>query len=344
MEPGLTATPARPTFLPACLLVLALLSGGAQARDPEEAARLLQTGRAAEALKVVDGLLARQADDVQLRFLRGVALAELNRAPEAILVFNKLIQDHPELPEPYNNLAVLYANQGQYDRARAALESAIRTNPSYATAHENLGDLYAKMASQAYAKALQLDAGNTRAAPKLAMIRKLISTKGPMVPAESGRAAEAAAPEAPPASPPVALPVPAVAAVAAAEPAEARPASRAERGQAMQSEAAVRAAVEAWAAAWSRRDVDAYLAAYTPDHAADGMDRAAWEASRRERIEGKKSISVKLDQLKVQVRGDQATVSFRQEYAADTLRVKSRKQLKLVLVDGAWRIQRETSV
>lgn len=325
----------------ACCLAWAV---PAAARDAEEAARLLQTGRAAEALKVVDGLLARQAEDVQLRFLRGVALAELGRAPEAILVFNKLIQDHPELPEPYNNLAVLHANQGQYDRARAALESAIRTNPSYATAHENLGDLYAKMASQAYAKALQLDAGNTRAAPKLAMIRKLISTKGPMVPVESARGAEAAPPEpTAPATPPVALPTPAVA--VAAEPA-AKPSSATDRAApgASGAEAAVRAAVEAWAAAWSRRDVEAYLAAYTPDHAAEGMDRARWEASRRERIEGKKSIAVKLEQLKVQVRGEQATVSFRQDYAADSLRVKSRKQLRLILVDGAWRIQREGSV
>ena len=53
---------------------------------------------------------------------------------------------------------------------------AIRTNPSYATAHENLGDIYAKLASQAYNKALQLDAANaTSVKPKLALIRELFS-------------------------------------------------------------------------------------------------------------------------------------------------------------------------
>jgi len=61
------------------------------------------------------------------------------------------------MPEPYNNLAVLYAAEGQERKAAEALEQAIRTNPSYTTAHENLGDLYARMASEAYAKALQLD-------------------------------------------------------------------------------------------------------------------------------------------------------------------------------------------
>src|SRR2546425_9737176 len=76
-------------------------------------------------------------------------------------IFTKLTQDYPELPEPYNNLAVIYASQGQYEKARAALEQSIRTHPSYATAYENLGDVYAKLASQAYDKALQLDSSNS---------------------------------------------------------------------------------------------------------------------------------------------------------------------------------------
>src|ERR1039457_7420223 len=69
----------------------------------------------------------------------------------------------------------IYASQGQYDKARTALEMAIRTHPSYATAHENLGDIYAKMASQAYDKALQLDHGNTATQTKLAMIQNLFA-------------------------------------------------------------------------------------------------------------------------------------------------------------------------
>ena len=84
-------------------------------------------------------------------------LTEQNKTDDAIKVFTELTEDYPELPEPYNNLAVLYATQGEYDKARKALEMAIRTHPSYAIAHENLGDIYATLASQAYDKALQLD-------------------------------------------------------------------------------------------------------------------------------------------------------------------------------------------
>jgi len=136
---------------------------------------LVNQGQHAQALTLADRLLASNARDPQARFLKGIALTELNRLDEAVAVFQKLTEDFPELPEPYNNLAVLYAQQRQYDKARSALEMAIRTHPSYATAHENLGDVYARLASQAYDKALQLDSANSAAQSKLALIREMMS-------------------------------------------------------------------------------------------------------------------------------------------------------------------------
>jgi cytochrome c-type biogenesis protein CcmH/NrfG len=157
-----------------------------RADDLSDVQQLLKSGHAAEALKRADQFLATQPKDAQMRFLKGVALAEQNRANDAVSVFVKITEDFPELPEPYNNLAVLYANQGHYDKARTALEMAIRTNPSYATAYENLGDVYAKLASQAYAKALQVDAGNSAVVPKLALIRDLFTPGGTAARAAAG--------------------------------------------------------------------------------------------------------------------------------------------------------------
>ena len=113
----------------------------APADDLREAQRLYAQGRVQPALEKIDVFLKAQPRDPQGRFLRGLLLTEQKRIPEAIQVFTGLTEDFPELPEPYNNLAVLYASQGNYDKAKSALELAIHTHPSYATAHENLGDI-----------------------------------------------------------------------------------------------------------------------------------------------------------------------------------------------------------
>lgn len=120
---------------------------------------LLRSGKSAEALAKADAYIkANPARSAEASW-KGVILSEQNKPAEAIDTFTKLTQDYPELPEPYNNLAALYANRGELDKARAALESAIRLNPNYATAHENLGDVYARLAAQQYARAQQFATG-----------------------------------------------------------------------------------------------------------------------------------------------------------------------------------------
>lgn len=153
--------------------ILAVSAGAVQASEMSDINKLMRAGQYAEALSKTDAILAKHPRDAQLRFTKGLILAEQNRSAEAIAVFSKLTEDFPDLPEPYNNLAVLYAADGQYDKARVALDMAMRTNPTYATALENLGDVYAKLASQAYDKALQIDPGNNVPQPKLTLLRSL---------------------------------------------------------------------------------------------------------------------------------------------------------------------------
>jgi len=127
------------------------------------------------ALKRIDAHLNAKPQDLQALFIKGLILAQQKRNDDAIRIFTEITQKYPALPEPYNNLAVIYANQGHYDKAKNALEAALKTNPSYATAHENLGEIYVQMASEAYDKALQLDAGNSHAQTKLALISDLVT-------------------------------------------------------------------------------------------------------------------------------------------------------------------------
>ncbi|MGH8806203.1 MAG: L,D-transpeptidase Cds6 family protein, partial [Polaromonas sp.] len=304
-----------------------------------------------------DQYLASKPRDPQMRFFKGVIQTETGKTSEAIATFSKITEDYPELPEPYNNIAVLYAGQSQFDKARAALEMAIRTNPSYATAHENLGDVYARLASQAYSKALQLDGGNAGVPPKLALIRSLFSvdTKGqqkPAVaappapapvaaakpaPAPAAAATVAAAPAVPPAA---AKPAPAATPPAAAPATPVAPAPAGASG----SEKEVEAAVRAWADAWSGKDVTAYLSSYGQNFAPPGKQaRKAWEDDRRARIVGKSRISVKLSNLSVAVQGGKATAKFKQDYSADSLNISSRKTLDLAKVGERWVIVKEST-
>lgn len=186
-----------------CALALAAWAP-AHADEYSDVSKLAKAGKVVEALNKTNEYLSKHPSDPQMRFMKGVLLTEQNKSDEAIAVFTKLTEDYKDLPEPYNNLAVLYAANGQYDKARVALEKAIRTNPSYQTAYENLGDIYGKMASQAYDKALAL--GSSTAAPaksKLTMLRTFsTSTGGKIVGAETMVAqAPTPAPAAAPARP-----------------------------------------------------------------------------------------------------------------------------------------------
>ncbi len=353
------------------LLALAALLHGtaALADDYSDVSQLVRSGKLMEAMVKADQYLAAKPRDPQMRFLKGVIQRDSGKTADAIATFTRLTEDFPELPEPYNNLAVLYAGQGQYDKARTALEMAIRTNPSYATAHENLGDVYAKLASQAYNKALQLDASNQGVPPKLALIRELFGPTGaknqrPTLP-PAAPVALAPTPVAPKPAPsaPVIAAAPAVTkpsaavtpsaapstAVAPSAPAPVAttaavtqpPSVSAANGNASKD---AESAVQAWAKAWAARDVKAYLAAYGKDFTPPGsLSRADWEQERRQRITSKSKISIKLENLKVTVNGNTAVAHFRQDYKAGGLAVSSRKTLDLVKSGDRWLIVKEST-
>lgn len=202
-----SAVPARFSrpVLAVLLGCLALGSMPAHAsRAVDEVTKLLDQGNAKQAAAQADSYLKQNPGDVEMRFVRGVIASEQKQSAQAIKIFSALVREYPSMPEPYNNLAVLYAAEGQERKAAEALEQAIRTNPSYTTAHENLGDLYARMASEAYSKALQLDASRQTIPAKLALITQLVPTSqnsAKTVVAQANTTPAAAAPAKPPVAP-----------------------------------------------------------------------------------------------------------------------------------------------
>ena len=325
----------RPRFTLALVLLAVLLSvlgAAAHADDYSEVAQLTRDGKFSEALARADRFLSNKPRDAQMRLLKGVTQRDAGKTAEAISTFLRLTEDFPDLPEPYNNLGVIYADQNQIDKARAAFEAALRTHPSYATAHENLGDVYAKLSSSAYSKALQIEGASAAVTPKLTLARQLagpgyakIVTVAPPTPV------------APAAPPPPAATVREPVAPAKPEPA---PAPVKPNNEVATREA--EAAVQNWVAAWSSKDLKAYFNAYGKDFdPAGGASRSAWEAERRSRIEGKSKISVRLEGLQVVVNGNKATAKFRQDYRANGIAISSRKTLDMVKVGNQWKIVRE---
>ena len=324
--------PRLPLAMVLLAIVLSIFSATAHADEYSDVAQVTRDGTVSEALTRADRFLSNKPRDAQMRLLKGVAQRDAGKTADAISTFSRLTEEFPDLPEPYNNLGVLYADQNQLDKARAAFEAALRTHASYAIAHENLGDVYAKLSSTAYSKALQIEGANAAVTPRLTLSRQLggpgqvkIVTVAPSAPV---------LPVAPPASE-----------TAAREPViSAKPEPAAPRAKAS-SDADTReieAAVQGWATAWSNKDLRAYFNAYGRDFdPAGGASRSAWEAERRSRIEGKSKILVRLEGLQVVVNGNKATAKFRQDYRANGIAISSRKTLDLVKVGNNWKIVRE---
>lgn len=316
-----------------CALLLCVCFS-ANADELQDINKLFKQGDNEHAMERVDAYLANKPKDAQARFLKGLILTEEGKTNDAIRVFSDLTEDYPELPEPYNNLAVLYASQGQYDKARSSLELAIRTHPSYATAHENLGDIYAMMASQAYDRALQLDHANATTKTKLAMIKEIFApTKSLKASSKHADAIRQAADDTRSAEPAATAAAPAVAAA---------PAETAARAPTTGS-SVTHKRVQEWAAAWSSKDVKRYLAFYADDfQTPGGMSRASWEAQRADRIKRPRSIEVKLSKIKVKaLDANHVSVSFRQFYRASHLKASSNKTLVMEKSGSTWLIQEE---
>jgi len=273
----------------------------------QEASQLMKQGKLEAALEKTDQVLAAKPKDAQARFLKGVILTEMNRHDDAIAMFTRLTEDYPELPEPYNNLAALYAQHHQFDKARYALEMAVRANPAYATAYENLGDIYARMAGEAYGKAQQLDAANASARAKLGTIRTLMgAAAGPATPAIKAEAAPAPA---------------------------------------LDDKQGVEKAIHDWVAARSKKDSKAFFSAYADDFQPPaGKTRSTWESEQSRFMEKSKPVDISVENLQVALEGNRAAVKFQQHYVSGKQKTTLAKELAMVKINGRWLIQQERIV
>ncbi|MBF0098082.1 MAG: tetratricopeptide repeat protein [Magnetococcales bacterium] len=340
------------------------LAGRVTAGELDEIYRLTDEKKLDQAMKKLENFLREHPKDAEARFLQGLIFTGKSQNDEAIRVFRELGADFPDLPEPFNNLAVLYAERGDYENARQALLNAVRILPDYATAHENLGDVYAKLASQSYAQALRINGSNAMVGAKLDFLKKLFVAAG-TAPSDSSSPIVAAKP------PTKGVAEKKAAVVAPAAPssvsnvgdAEVRgdvdPASRGtapsgvaapapvveSAAPAPSAQAEIERTVHAWAKAWAAKKVDEYLSfysdsAYTPPD--KFPDRDSWKQQRRIALSAAGNIRVSLANVKVNATAaDRAQVSFTQNYWSSRYQDQVHKTLSLQKEGAAWKIVRE---
>ena len=157
------------------LLCLTAITPWALATDLSRAQQQLSAGQRTQAVSTLESALRQTPNDLTLRFALGVMRMDLGDLAAAQTIFLSLTQDFPDLPDPFNNLAVIHAAQGELELARSELEQALRLQPEHAQAQENLGDLYLRLAMRAYQRAEQ-----AQLAPSAALAAKISRTQALM--------------------------------------------------------------------------------------------------------------------------------------------------------------------
>ena len=281
--------------------------------DIKEIKLLLKNGKYKIAENIINGAIEENLNNPEILFYKGIIETNLGKTNQAIDTFRGLTERFPELPEPFNNLAVLYAEKGQFRLAKEILEQAIKTNPSYLTAHINLGDIFTKMASEAYNKALEIDKSNNIAITKLSMITQLFNynpnTKNTVIDSINTK-----------------------------KEVKITKLSKKELKKVILN------SIENWKTAWESKDVESYFDSYSSNFIyPNNMTKSQWQKYRTNRILPKKIISISISNIKFKFKKEKIIATFTQNYKSGRLNQTSNKNLTFVAESGQWFIVEETS-
>jgi len=296
----------------------------------DEVDKLMKAGHYRQALSRLDSMPTGEKADPHYLFSHARALAATGQYMQAIAQYEVLLKRQPNLPEPYNNLALIYIQQGKPEQARAMLNKALLTHPGYARVYKNLTAINTARARDAYAKALQMPTANQVSGLQIADSLSLpVSTAKSTAPVVTATAESHIKPN--------------MVYQAKNAPADTKKGliARKERTTS-KADTVVQSLLHNWARAWSTKNVEQYLHFYSDDYAPSGISHGVWAAQRRQRINRPKWIRVQLRNLTLTELGnDRLSVRLEQEYAADNYRDITRKEFVLQRLAGEWRIIRE---
>lgn len=333
-------------------LSIALFSGYGQA-GLEQVQQALQAGDYHIALDMLAAGNPEEQNSPQGRLLRGLAQAGLQNIDDAQTTLMALITELPDHPEPYNNLAALYASTGRMEEARELLNKAMHTHHAYATVYDNLTRITVEMSRSSYARALRLQ--SQEEGMQLAALHEL-STHGPLLLAEA-TTTELATPgpvtehtqltEAEHITASAAPPIPeavtplkeAHSAATITEPTETAL-------QPNSPDQEIQSVMLQWAKDWANQEIDGYLNTYSKDFVPSGnLNLAQWQQQRRQRLTRPDHIKIELSEIEVlALNAEHARVRLTQTYRSDRYSDQTRKEFQMINEGGRWRIRSERTL
>ena len=354
-------------------------AGHALANSPPSMAEVesaLRTNNAEQLNDLLKRLSQAKGDVFELNFHKGLIQLKREQYDAAMAHFSVIPSSSPYYLAARNNIATIYAAQGKLNDAKATLEQALKSNQPLELMYNNLNNLKTHLASKNYASALQLlePAKNNKLslvvstnglaqyspkvvaaapAPTAAPVATAPTTTGTTSAATTEGAAKATDPVPP--KTPVAAATPSAAPAATAPNAKERasdskPASPPEKPPAASAEEAelIQAATQAlqmWAQAWEKKDMDRYVKSYVPGFTpSDGKSHAEWVKDRQDRILSKGQIKIQISQVEATlVNKNTIKLRYRQNYQSDKLKVSSVKLIEMKLQDQRWLITKERS-
>lgn len=284
-------------------------------------------------------LLRKAPDDDQALFLTALAFQQNKQPQQALRYYLQLNQLNPDLPEPLNNMALIHLQQGNHDKAVDALIASLQTHPAYATAWQNLSNLYQGLASEAYRKALSEENKTSQVLDKI-QLTALDNLHSRADKAESQNKHDIQ---------------PAQLAESKIRITPATPASSIKPGQSttpeklrisiQEQEQQLIQAVQDWASAWSNKEFKNYLDAYTSKFKGNESSRQAWVKYRRSRILRAGRIKIDISNIRIKSRNAQrAIIDFEQSFKSSTYRDKVLKRIVLSKQDNHWKITQERTL
>ena len=270
-------------------------------------------------------MLEQQPKNIKLRFLTAVAFQHSDQPAKAERYYQQLIKTNPELPEPRNNLAMIYIDKGKYDQAIDLLIASLNTHPAYATAWQNLNLLYQGLASEAYRKALSKEK-NPRGVMDKIQLSALSSLHNVSMPISK-------------------IPVNRVK-VRQVEPAATivKKVIEIKRPTQYSVEVLIKP-LQDWATAWSQKNFGNYIRAYAEKYKGGKPSHQKWVDYRRSRIQKPGSIQIKLSNFEIKSQNSsRAIIDFHQSFKSPTYKDKVVKRIQLTRIKGRWKITRETTI